>query len=130
MIGLTAVTAVSRHLSTLISVLINTQISQIILLKEVRHRYRRDNFTQFYCYSVDSAFELYRLIKIIISISKPILQTRVTFEQHSSKMTNNIKSKPEFIQDNIIMIEDELKNMQDNEVILSDFKNKLNQFVR
>ena len=28
------------------------------------------------------------------------------------------------------MIEDELKNMQDNEVILSDFKNKLNQFVR
>ena len=45
-------------------------------------------------------------------------------------MTNNIKSKPEFMQDNIIMIENELKDMQDNEVISSDFKDRLNQFVR
>ena len=80
MIGLTAVIAVSRHLLTLISVLISTQISQVILLKKFRYRYRRDNFTQFYCYLIDSAFESYRLIKITISISKFILQIKVTLE--------------------------------------------------
>ena len=45
-------------------------------------------------------------------------------------MTNNIKFKPEFLQDNIIMIENELKDMQDNEVTSTDLKDKLNQFVR
>ena len=129
MIGLTAVIAVSRHLLTLISVLISTQISQVILLKEVRHRYRRDNFTQFYCYSIDSAFESYQLIKIKIFISKFILQIRVTPERHLSKITNNIKSKPESLQDNIIIIKNELKNILNKEVISLDFKERLNQFV-
>ena len=45
MIDLTAITAISRHLPTLINVLTNTQINQIIFLKKVRYRYRRDNFT-------------------------------------------------------------------------------------
>ena len=30
------------------------------------------------------------------------------------------------MQNNIIIIENELKNMQNNEIILSDFKDKLN----
>ena len=45
-------------------------------------------------------------------------------------MADNIKPKPEFMQDNIIIIEDELKDMQDNEVIPSDLKDRFNQFVR
>ena len=52
MIGLTAVTAVSRLINTDQCINSSTQISQVILLKEVRYQYRRDNFTQFYCYSV------------------------------------------------------------------------------
>ena len=45
-------------------------------------------------------------------------------------MINNIKLESFKMEDNIIMIEDELKNMQDNEITSSDFKNRFNQFVR
>ena len=41
-------------------------------------------------------------------------------------MINNIKSKFEFMQNNTIMIENELKNMQNNEIISSNFKDKFN----
>ncbi|CAF9941899.1 MAG: hypothetical protein ALECFALPRED_009376 [Alectoria fallacina] len=45
-------------------------------------------------------------------------------------MADNIKPKPESLQDNTIMTEDELKDMQDNGITPSDPKDKLNQFVR
>ena len=44
-------------------------------------------------------------------------------------MINNIKLKFEFLQDNIIMIKNELKNMLNKEVISLDFKERFNQFV-
>ena len=34
------------------------------------------------------------------------------------------------MQNNIIIIENELKNMQNNEIISSDNKERLNQFIR
>ena len=48
-------------------------------------------------------------------------------------MTDNIKFKSESFfsktHNNIIMIEDQLKNMQNKEVISSDNKERLNQFI-
>ena len=41
-------------------------------------------------------------------------------------MVNNIKLKLEFMQDNIIITENELKNMQNNEIISSNSKDKFN----